>query len=148
VVTTLFNGVMPLIRYRTGDVVCPGNYGEQPCACGLPFPRIENVQGRTFDLVRGRSGEMVTGTFWTLLLRSRPGVEQFQVFQPDYEQLEIRLVVNPEYERPTTEKYFRGRIAEQFVEAPLVDFSYPGKIHPLKSGKHRFVISEVGKGHE
>ncbi|MHA1630897.1 MAG: phenylacetate--CoA ligase family protein [Candidatus Heimdallarchaeota archaeon] len=48
VITTLKREAMPLIRYRTGDItrVLP-----EPCACGLPLPRIDYLKGRVDDRI-------------------------------------------------------------------------------------------------
>ncbi len=43
VLTTLTRQVMPLIRYRTGDV---GRMLPPPCACGSPLSRLERIHGR------------------------------------------------------------------------------------------------------
>src|SRR2546430_8241649 len=43
VLTTVSRRVMPLIRYRTGDVA---RWLPEPCACGLPFRRLSPLRGR------------------------------------------------------------------------------------------------------
>jgi phenylacetate-CoA ligase len=48
VLTTLCYEAMPLIRYRTGDVV---SIGSEPCACGLPFRTVQHY---------GRYGESLS----------------------------------------------------------------------------------------
>ena len=50
VLTTLQREALPLIRYRTGDMVI---LTERPCACGSPLPRLERVLGR---IVHGPDG--------------------------------------------------------------------------------------------
>lgn len=50
VLTTLQREALPLIRYRTGDMVI---LEERPCACGSPLPRLRAVLGR---IVRGPDG--------------------------------------------------------------------------------------------
>ena len=49
VITTLKKQGAPLIRYRTHDLsrIIPGE-----CACGLPYPRIDIILGRTDDMVK------------------------------------------------------------------------------------------------
>lgn len=68
--TTLHNSVMPLIRYRTGDLVeLPG---KDSCPCGRPFRTIEHLTGRMRDqflmedgsLRYVRSSEIVKGMTW------------------------------------------------------------------------------------
>ena len=49
VITTLRKEGAPLIRYRTHDLTrfMPGE-----CACGLKFPRIDTLIGRTDDMIK------------------------------------------------------------------------------------------------
>ena len=47
VVTTLKKEGTPLIRYRTHDVT---RLIDEPCACGVPFPRHARISGRTDDM--------------------------------------------------------------------------------------------------
>lgn len=52
VLTTLNRLGSPLIRYRTGDIVCPAAPGAEPCACGTWDVALEGgILGRTDDMV-------------------------------------------------------------------------------------------------
>src|SRR6267378_5772857 len=70
VLTTANRRVMPLIRYRTGDVArwVPG-----PCACGLPFRRLSPLRGRLDEQVSCAWGN-VHPEFFEPLLRHVPGL--------------------------------------------------------------------------
>jgi phenylacetate-CoA ligase len=48
VLTTLTKEAMPLIRYRTRDIV---NITREPCGCGRTGPRISRIKGRTDDMI-------------------------------------------------------------------------------------------------
>jgi phenylacetate-CoA ligase len=48
VFTTLTKAGMPLIRYRTRDIV---TIDYTPCACGRTSPRISKIKGRTDDMI-------------------------------------------------------------------------------------------------
>ncbi len=48
VITTLTKEAIPLLRYRTGDIVSI-TYGR--CECGRTLPRISKVKGRTDDML-------------------------------------------------------------------------------------------------
>jgi phenylacetate-CoA ligase len=48
VITTLTKEALPLIRYRTGDVV---SVTEEPCACGRTLARMGPVTGRRDDML-------------------------------------------------------------------------------------------------
>lgn len=143
VVTDLKNEVMPLIRYRIGDVV---QSLPRACSCGRATRVVAGLEGRTFDLIRGRDGEVVTGTFWTLLLRSRPGVRRFQVIQEEYERFTINLETEHEFDEHSLD-HFRNAIAGQFTQPVTVQFNLDAKIAALPSGKFRFIQSRL-KGND
>ena len=76
VFTTLTRSVMPLIRYRTGDVarLVPGT-----CACGLPFRRLSAIRGRRDEMIACVWGD-VYPEFFEDLLRDIDGVgDEWQV---------------------------------------------------------------------
>jgi phenylacetate-CoA ligase len=76
VFTTLTRSVMPLIRYRTGDVarLLPGT-----CPCGLPFRRLSAIRGRNDEMIACVWGD-VYPEFFERLLRGIDGVgDEWQV---------------------------------------------------------------------
>jgi phenylacetate-CoA ligase len=54
--TSLNNLAMPLLRYRTGDTVIPG---DGPCLCGRVFPTIKTVLGRQEKVITLSDGRMI-----------------------------------------------------------------------------------------
>lgn len=55
--TGLNNLAMPLVRYRTGDTVDPGD--GRPCPCGRVFPTIKAVLGRQEKVITLPDGRMI-----------------------------------------------------------------------------------------
>lgn len=55
--TTLNNRAMPLVRYRTGDTVVPGE-GEA-CPCGRVFPTVQAIVGRQEKILTLPDGRIV-----------------------------------------------------------------------------------------
>lgn len=70
VLTTVSRRVMPLIRYRTGDIA---RWMSGPCPCGLRFPRLSPVRGRVDEQVSCAWGNLHPEFFETLL-RAMPGL--------------------------------------------------------------------------
>jgi phenylacetate-CoA ligase len=66
VLTTVSRRVMPLIRYRTGDVA---RWVSGPCACGLPFRRLSSLRGRLDEQVSCAWGNLHPAFFEPLLAR-------------------------------------------------------------------------------
>jgi phenylacetate-CoA ligase len=76
VFTTLTRSVMPLIRYRTGDIarLIPG-----VCPCGLPFRRLSALRGRSDEMIACVWGDVHPDLFEDLL-RGVDGVgDEWQV---------------------------------------------------------------------
>ena len=70
VLTTVGRRVMPLVRYRTGDVA---RWMDGACPCGLPFRRLSPLRGRLDEQVSCAWGN-VHPEFFEPLLRRVPGL--------------------------------------------------------------------------
>ncbi|SDD26409.1 phenylacetate--CoA ligase family protein [Kordiimonas lacus] len=55
--TSLLNDVMPMLRYRTGDLA--ENITAETCACGLCWPRLQGIQGRLDDQITSANGDLI-----------------------------------------------------------------------------------------
>lgn len=139
-ITDLDNLGMPLIRYEIGDRGSWANDG--PCSCGRGLPRLRSISGRTLEIIRTRSGIKVGGTFWTLLLRSRPGLKQIQVVQENLDGIRIRFVRDSNFSSASLD-YFIARIRERCGSDFSVEFEECAAIDVTKSGKNRIIISKI-----
>jgi phenylacetate-coenzyme A ligase PaaK-like adenylate-forming protein len=141
-VTTLLRRTMPLIRYEIGDLATARDPAAT-CACGRGLPRIGPVRGRTSDVIRGPSGRLLHGEFFTHLFYEIPGVRRFQVVQEDERRLVVSLVRDEEAPAGVA-ALLRRRIREEGdpefdVEVRTVDSIVPGP-----TGKYRFTFSRLG----
>lgn len=91
VLTTVSRRVMPLIRYRTGDVA---RWLREPCSCRLPFRRLSPLRGRLDEQVSCAWGNLHPD-FFERLLHGMPGVGhdwQVAIYEHDLKPvLQIRL---------------------------------------------------------
>ena len=76
VLTTVSRRVMPLIRYRTGDVA---RWVPEPCACGLPFRRLSSLRGRLDEQVSCAWGNLHPDFFEPLLAGVPGSLHDWQV---------------------------------------------------------------------
>jgi phenylacetate-CoA ligase len=142
-VTDLDSFAMPLIRYRIGDLAVAGE--PRP---GSPWPVLERVEGRSLDVIRSPDGRAVGGTFWTILLRNRPGLRQFQVIQDDPGRVRVLYVPEGSGGQPDFD-YFRAGIRKACGPQLAVDFEQVERILPEQNGKFRVVkslLSDAGPG--
>jgi phenylacetate-coenzyme A ligase PaaK-like adenylate-forming protein len=95
-VTTLFNPVLPLIRYEITDRVA---LATDPCRCGRPHWRLASIQGRREELLdlpaeNGGTTRVAPVHFRDALLLN-PGVRQYQI-ETRAQGLHLRVVLSPE----------------------------------------------------
>jgi phenylacetate-CoA ligase len=140
-VTDLDNWGMPFIRYQIGDLGVPT---DRQCACGRGLPLIESIEGRTFDMIHTPQGKSLGGTFWTILLRSVAGIDAFQVRQSTLDGIRILIKTNNDFKAEYLDP-LRQKIAAHCGDSFQVDFEIVTQIPLTKSGKRRFIISEINQ---
>jgi phenylacetate-CoA ligase len=87
-VTSLDSFVMPVIRYRLGDLSA---WVDGTCPCGCTFPLMQAPQGRDADMVRLPSGRMVSCAALDYALRGANWVEQYRFIQHSPSRIEVLL---------------------------------------------------------
>ena len=142
-VTDLENYGMPLIRYRIGDLA---RWSPEAARGGdkYPFPLLESVDGRTLDVIQSPNGNRVGGTYWTILLRNRPGIKTFQVIQDEPDSIRI-LYVGEEGAVPDFD-YYRREIAERCGAEFKVDFVETDRFEQPPGTKFRLIMSRLSGG--
>ena len=138
VVTDLINGVMPFIRYRTGDI---GVMADSACPCGRATPVLANVEGRVSEIIVGKNGKYYSCQSPRLFGADIPGIEQMQVIQNSLDLIEVKIVPGKAWDdasRQLLVERMRGLLGEIEVRVAPTDV-----IPPAPSGKYRFTISSV-----
>jgi phenylacetate-CoA ligase len=96
VLTTLHNRLMPLVRYEIGDWAA---WAADPCRCGRTLPVLEQLSGRSVNLLRHRDGSLVSPWRLVVDLKHRACLTQFQVIQRDRDTCVLRYVAPEEVPR-------------------------------------------------
>jgi len=138
VVTNFDLRVMPIIRYRIGDVA---RKVSGACSCGCNMPLMGSVAGRTDGFISGDDGKIFSALEVSLILKSVSGVKQFRLIQKEHGRVTVQYKpvsgeVNPELEITACLKMRLG-------EKMQIDTEKVKDIPREKSGKIRSVISEV-----
>ena len=89
--TDLANEGFIMLRYHTGDRVKISDV--QSCPCKRTFPVIEDIIGRSFDIVRDANNKVLHSSFFSILFRSDTSIKQFQI-QFDKKNLSVYLSVD------------------------------------------------------
>jgi len=139
VVTNIVSPVMPIIRYRTGDIV---TLSREACPCGRTLSRIRVSGGRIADFILTDQGKWVVGYSFIYICRSVKGIVKFQVRQERIGKIRILLVTDEQFPADGEEQVIRAAKARlQSTDEIIVE--RVADIPPLPSGKYRPVVSKV-----
>ncbi|HEX7044862.1 MAG TPA: phenylacetate--CoA ligase family protein [Burkholderiales bacterium] len=137
--TGFFNRLMPLIRYRTGDLVEPED-AARACACGRAFPIMKRVIGRTDDYVVTPDGRLVGRL--DHVFKGVSGIAAAQIVQESVNEIVIRVVpyqnFAPEHRQRLVEQTQQRVGSGMRVHVDLVDDIPRGP-----NGKFRAVVCKV-----
>ena len=128
VVTTLTNEVMPLVRYRIGDLV------ER---CERPYATDWLVHGRACDGLLRRDGQRVTTLEVDRCFAEADGILHYQLRQIEKDDCHLQFI--PDRGRPSAEtlKRVTERIENLLQPENKITVSAVDKLPPLTSGKFR-----------
>jgi phenylacetate-CoA ligase len=144
VVTQLDNRAMPLVRYATQDMAVAAE--PHRCSCGRELPMLKSIQGRVPDIVFAPDGSALVVHFFTILFEYLEDIRQFQVRQQVEDRIRVLIVPEAKYRAAATEARVRDAVAQATRHSLAVEFEYVDDIPIGRSGKRRFVISEIVKG--
>jgi phenylacetate-CoA ligase len=138
VATDLFNYAMPFIRYDTGDM---GVYSTEECSCGRKLPLMKKILGRTTDILRFKTGAVLSGPSLTLIFKDFD-IKQYQIVQEKDDLLLVKLIKGNNFDDNDTERLHK--ILRNYAgKAVEVRFEFVQSIPTTKSGKWKFIISHV-----
>ena len=137
VVTSLTNYVMPLIRYRTGDLA---QLSKVPCECGLPYPRLEQMQGRIHDFISLDGGVELSTTYLLDLFDRFGGVNDFQVCVLEG-CLNVYILLDGVMSLETL-KEIQKSLSEDTRYQLKISIHIVKKLQVTSAGKFRYIIGE------
>lgn len=139
VLTDLHNYAMPFVRYRNGDLAVAS---DRACPCGRGLPLIEEVHGRTLDVLCTPDGRRISGVFVPMFFKDYPWVSEFQVEQTAIDRIEVRIKPAGGFRPALLDELgrdLRGRIGD----GVRIDLQRVDQIPRSASGKHRPVITRL-----
>ncbi len=140
--TTLVQVPMPFIKFETGDV---GQIADQKCSCGRHSKVINNLLGRTGEVIFDKEGKMIAPNVWCRFfmegkLASR--INRFQIRYMNNKDIEIKIEkgknFNDETDQLITKKFY-----SQFSSDNKLIIKYVDRIKAEKSGKYKMIINEL-----
>ena len=141
-ITNLDNYVMPIIRYKVGDMAI---LSSKKCVCGSNFPKIKEIKGRIVDQLKSPSGKILDLPYFATIFEDEVRyVRHFQIIQKGKRYLLIKIVFNSKKEE---NKQVISRIKKKITD--YVDKGMKIEISPVdeiplgRTGKRIFIKSEV-----
>ena len=134
-VTVLHSFSSPIIRYELGDIACKSSKG---CGCGVNLSCLENIVGRTSDVVLTPDGQSYHSIIFYYLIKDFTekfgGIKQFKVRQSALDRLEFHLVLAGQSRR-VAESYIEKQVRDKFGREMKSEFFYHDYLKREKSGK-------------
>lgn len=139
VVTSLDNYLMPLIKYKIGDLAIKSNQINS-CKCGRNLPIIDKIIGRDTDILYTPKLKILVVHFFTGIFEHYPEIQQFQVEQQKKGgRIHIRYIEGINFSKSILEN-IRNKIYERAEENFPLYFSNVSEINPSPSGKPQIII--------
>jgi len=137
--TNFNNSYYPLIRYKTGDHVVLSN--EEHCPCGLVFPIVTAIEGRSDDYIIAEDGQKVS--ILNHIPKGIKGVLSCQFYQHEMNKVEIRIVVEPSIFNIKEQNKLINNTKERLGRSMNVLVKRVLSLEKTKAGKVRHVICEI-----
>ena len=140
--TSLYNFAMPLIRYVTNDMTAIQN---RKCACGRSLQLMEDVTTKAEDSLTLRDGRIISPSVLTHPFKPMDCVEASQIIQKEYDRIIIKIVPGQNYTDSDAEHLIiemKLRLGKDMT----VDIEIANELERTKSGKFRWVVSEIPLG--
>lgn len=138
VVTSFLNPVMPLIRYRLGDLAILRD--STVCACGREMPQAQEIVGRVDDVLyvpqRGYVGRLDP------VFKGLSHIVEAQIVQETLNRIRVLLVPDTEFNFQLEQKLLnnlRAKLGDQVQ----IEVTFVEKIPRGANGKFRSVVSKV-----
>ncbi len=141
IVSNLVNRATVLLNYRLGDIA---HLLPERCRCGRTLPLLSFISGRTDDVIRLSSGEVIHPQVVRVMFSAEQTIWQYQVVQEEADSFRVAIVGGDDREG------LRDRLTKRFESSfgpnVRVNFSFVDSITPSAGGKVRPVLSLVTSG--
>lgn len=86
--TNLISYSFPFVRYKVGDL---GVIDQTACKCGLSWPKVTQLKGRSRDLIKLPSGNVVHGSYFNNIFYRYPVIDGYRIIQYEDYSLEVLI---------------------------------------------------------
>lgn len=137
-ITGINNFIMPLIRYRIGDI---GIISKLKCNCGRELPIIKEISGRSADFIKTPDGKVMHGINFDYIPKYfLSEIKQFQIIQKEINTVCVNIVKDTGFNKQTSNQ-FEKKLRVLLGNKINIQFVFKEAIPREKTGKTRFVSS-------
>jgi len=137
--TSLYNYVMPFIRYETGDI---GYIIDDMCTCGRGHKLLKDLIGRSVDVFITPEGKNVHGWFFLFIFwKHCKGIKEYQVIQETLDKIVIEIVKDEKFEEIQLDEI--SKIVREKSEGWNIEYKFVDKIERTGAGKYKFIINKI-----
>jgi phenylacetate-CoA ligase len=145
VCTGLSNYAMPLLRYRTGDIVEPGD--QERCACGRQLPTVKAIMGRIDDRIITPEGAVVGPAPLSLAFQGVPNLKDAQICQESPREVAVSIVTTEDFGK-ADEQLLLAELRRRLGHSIRISLSRVPEIARTSAGKQRLIVSKIKRDTE
>jgi phenylacetate-CoA ligase len=144
IATNLVNKAFIFINYFTGDKL---KFSESKvCSCQRGYPVISEIIGRSFDFVKDSTGKILNGAFFSILFRTDPSIERYQI---QYDSSSIKLILKVNTDSNHTDAYQRYvSVVQNYLKFDHYAIQLNKPFISIPNGKHLQVVDLTKNIHE
>ncbi len=137
--TSLFNYAMPFIRYETGDEAV---ITTDVCSCGRGLPLLQDIRGRSVDVLITPEGKKVHGWFLLYIFWEYDrGIKEYQVVQNSVDTLEIKLVVTDDFDESQLDVICA--VIHEKSAGWHIEFRFVDRIERAGNAKYKYIVNNL-----
>jgi phenylacetate-CoA ligase len=140
VVTLLTEDATPFIRYKQGDVA---SLSDEECDCGITFPVMNVIEGRTDDFIILPSGREISPTRIIPIFFRFETIREFNITQVSADRISVNLVPAEQFGEKEEEQLLT--LLRNELPAMGIQIQYMDTIEKTHRGKKRAVINLIKK---
>lgn len=147
VITLLTNYIMPLIRYRIGDMAA---WAEEDCSCGRKWSLLKQVHGRINSIITTKKGAFDSVAISTLLYfkdekKSQPfeAFSRYQLVQKRQDVFVLKVVVQDSKLWEDERGKILTKLKKTLGDDVTIQIDCVDEILPTPSGKFIYILSEL-----
>lgn len=137
VATGFVNRIMPLIRYRTGDMAM---ISDKTCTCGRSFPVIEELMGRIDDVIITPEGRRIGRL--DPIFKAVDGFYEARIVQDKSDHVRVEYVAGEELVEDQR-RIFTRELSNRLGPSMRIDVVRVDRIPRTRGGKLRMVVNEL-----